>query len=66
MTPDQGDPYSARWRIASVISPELVALVLIIALALLVLLIIGIGSPGGVDIGHSSAAPSTGLPSSSN
>lgn len=62
MSLDHGDPSSIRWRIASAVGPELVALVLVIVLAISVLLVVRLGtSQGDVDVSHPSPAPSAAL-----
>ncbi len=61
----QGSPYSGRGRIASAISPERVALVLLIIVAIAAGLTIGLVSPDQVDVGRPSPAPSA-APSSSS
>lgn len=59
MRMDQGDPSSIRWRVASTVGPEMVALALVIALAISILLIVRLGSPqDDVDVSRPSPAPS--------
>ncbi|WP_309709829.1 hypothetical protein, partial [Pseudolysinimonas sp.] len=67
MRVDQGDPYSLRWKIASAVGPERVALALVIVLAIAVLLIVRLGpSQGDVDVSRPSPAPSAALSRSWN
>jgi hypothetical protein len=61
----QGSPYSGRGRIASAISPERVALILVIVLAIVAGLAVGLLSPDQVDVGRPSPGPSA-APSSSS
>jgi hypothetical protein len=59
---DQRDPFSIRWRIASSVGPEAVALALVVVLAISILLVVRLGSShGDVDVSHPSPAPSAAL-----
>ena len=67
MRVDQHDPDSLRWKIASAVGPERVALALVIVLAISILLIVRLGpSQGDVDVSRPSPAPSAALSRSWN
>jgi len=59
MRVDQEDPYSLRWKIATAVGPERVALALVIVLAIAVLLLVRLGpSQGDIDVSRPSPTPS--------